>query len=58
MQTAVEKSLGMNGGWGIRLCKRPQIKFEVPVFWYKTPSRLVTSHSAATASNLEYNLED
>ena len=58
MQTAVKKLLGMNGGWGVRLYKRPQIKVKIPVFWYKTPSRLVTSHSAATASNLEYNLED
>jgi hypothetical protein len=58
MQTAVEKLLGMNGGWGVRLYERPQIKLNIPVFWYKTPSRLVTSQSVATASNTEYNLKD
>jgi len=58
MQTAVEKLRGMNGGWGVGLYKRPQLKLHIPVFWYKTPYRPVTSYSAATASNLEYNLED
>ena len=42
----------------VRLHKRPEIKEKISVFWYKTPFRLVSSHSSAKASNTEQTFEN